>query len=168
MKPEETPARWLRISTSGQRLELRQGEKLVACYSVSTGKNGIGEQEGSGCTPRGWHRIRLKIGAGCAANTVFVGRRPTGEIYQPALAQAFPQRDWVLSRILWLTGLEPGNNRGGPCDTLKRFIYIHGTPDSEPLGVPLSHGCIRMHSPDLISLFDQVEKADPVLITEED
>ncbi len=168
MRPEYPQGRWLQISIPAQRLSLFQRETLVADYPISTGKNGAGEQEGSGCTPRGWHRIRLKIGTDCATNTVFVGRRPTGEVYGPQLAAAFPQRDWVLSRILWLTGLESGRNRGGDCDTLRRCIYIHGTPETEPMGIPLSHGCIRMQSPDLIALFDQLENGDTVLITDED
>jgi L,D-transpeptidase YbiS len=106
----------------------------LAVYPVSTARNGPGERRGSGCTPRGWHRIRIKIGAGLPLDTVFVGRRPTGEIYGPELAARHPERDWILTRILWLTGLEPGRNRGGECDTLRRFIYIHGCPDTAPDG----------------------------------
>jgi lipoprotein-anchoring transpeptidase ErfK/SrfK len=99
--------------------------------------------------------VRLRIGDGCPIGAVFRGRRPTGEIHDAALAAAHPERDWILTRILWLTGCEPGRNRGGSVDTLRRFIYIHGCPDSEPMGVPRSHGCIRMRNPDLIELFDQ-------------
>lgn len=95
---------------------------------------------------------------------VFVGRRPTAEIYNPDLAQKHPDRDWILTRILWLTGREPGHNRGGPCDTLSRFIYLHGTPDSEPMGMAASHGCIRMRNSDLVELFDQVRAGDLVWI----
>ena len=93
-----------------------------------------------------------------------VGRRHTGEIYTPELARQFPERDWILSRILWLCGLEPGKNRGGSVDTMRRYIYIHGTPDSEPMGVPKSHGCIRMRNQDVIRLFDMVTPGTPVLI----
>lgn len=158
--------RLIRISISDQRLTLAVGEQLLAVYPVSTARNGPGERRGSGCTPRGWHRIRLKIGAGLPLDTVFVGRRPTGEIYSPELAARYPDRDWILTRILWLTGLEPGCNRGGECDTLRRFIYIHGCPDTAPLGIPLSHGCIRMHNQDLLALFEEVAAGDRVLIAD--
>lgn len=156
--------RLIRISIPDQRLTLVVGEKPLAAYPVSTARNGPGERRGSGCTPRGWHRIRIKIGAGLPTGAVFVGRRPTGEIYGPELAARHPERDWILTRILWLTGLEFGRNRGGECDTLRRFIYIHGCPDTAPMGVPLSHGCIRMRNRDLLALFDRVAAGDRALI----
>jgi len=146
----------VRIRLRAQTLELRAGDRVIASYRVSTARNGAGEQRDSGCTPRGRHRVRLCIGEGCPVNTVFVGRRPTGEIYGTALAAQQPDRDWILTRILWLTGDEPGRNRGGCVDTLRRFIYIHGCPDSAPVGVPLSHGCIRMRNADLLDLFGRV------------
>ncbi len=154
----------LRVSIPRQRLYLLDGGRPLAWYPVSTAKNGPGERRGSGCTPRGLHRIRLKIGAGAPLNAVFVGRRPTGEIYTPALARRFPERDWILTRILWLSGLEPGRNRFGDRDTLRRFIYIHGCPDGLPLGVALSHGCIRMASRDIADLFERVQVNDRVQI----
>ncbi|HRD66560.1 MAG TPA: L,D-transpeptidase [Candidatus Competibacter sp.] len=160
------PERLIRISIPEQRLMLAAGERPLAVYPVSTARNGVGERRGSGCTPRGWHRIRIKIGAGLPVGTVFVGRRPTGEIYDPELAARYPERDWILTRILWLTGLEPGRNRGGECDTLRRFIYIHGCPDAAPVGVPLSHGCIRMRNRDLLALFEQVIAGDRVLVAD--
>jgi hypothetical protein len=156
--------RSIRVSIPGQRLELLEGNVVVAAYPVSTARNGPGERCGSGCTPRGWHRIRIKIGAGLPANTVFVGRRPTGEIHGPELAARYPERDWILTRILWLTGLEAGFNRGGDRDTLRRFIYIHGCPDTAPMGVPLSHGCIRMRNRDLLVLFERVAAGDRVFV----
>jgi hypothetical protein len=156
--------RWIHISLPDQRLELLEGNQPVAIYPVSTARNGPGEQCGSGCTPRGWHRVRIKIGAGLPLNTVFVGRRPTGEIHSPELAALQPERDWILTRILWLTGLEPGRNRGGDRDTLRRFIYIHGCPDTAPMGEPHSHGCIRMRNRDLLELFEQVNPGDRVWI----
>lgn len=146
----------LRINISEQKLYLLQDEALLAQYAISTAKNGPGERVNSGCTPRGQHKIRIKIGDNCPQNTVFVGRRPTGEIYSADLAQTYPKRDWILSRIIWLTGCETGRNRGGEVDTLKRYIYIHGTPDTEPMGTAMSHGCIRMRNDDLIELFEQV------------
>ena len=135
-------------------------------YPVSTAANGPGEQAGSEKTPRGWHRIRAKIGAGCEIGTVFVARRPTGEHYSPALAAGNPQRDWILTRILWLCGEQPGKNRLGNVDTMQRFIYIHGCPDSEPMGKPGSHGCVRMRDQDVIELFDRVAPGLAVLIEE--
>jgi hypothetical protein len=148
--------RHILIDLAAQTLELREGDRALRHYSVSTARNGPGEQRDSGCTPRGMHRVRIRIGDGCLEGAVFVGRRPTGEIYDEALAQQYPGRDWILTRILWLTGLEPGRNRGGCVDTLRRFIYIHGCPDTEPMGQPCSHGCIRMRNRDLIELFDRV------------
>jgi len=121
---------------------------------------------GSGCTPRGQHRIRIKIGKGQPESAVFVGRRPTGEYYNPGLGKTYPERDWILCRILWLTGIEFGRNRGGQRDSLRRYIYIHGCPDHEPMGEPRSHGCIRMRNQDLIKLFDLVEAGVMVDILE--
>lgn len=143
------------LSIPQQVLQLYLPGKVLT-YPVSTGIKGAGEQQGSGCTPRGKHLVRAKIGEGLPANAVFVGRRFTGEIYSQALARRFPDRDWILSRILWLSGLEPGVNRLGNVDTMRRYIYIHGTPDSEPMGVPASHGCIRMRNSDVMELFDLI------------
>jgi len=137
------------------------------CFSatVSTAKNGPGQISGSECTPLGSHRIRAKIGADQAENTVFVARRPTGELYTEDLARQYPNRDWILSRILWLCGNEVGFNRGGEVDTQRRYIYIHGAPDSHRMGVPNSHGCIKMTNSDIISLFEIVEVGASVTIS---
>lgn len=156
----------LRISLAQQCLELLEDGLPVRAYPVSTAANGAGERDGSGCTPRGWHEIRAKIGAGCAPGTVFVGRRPTGEIYDAALAREHPGRDWILTRILWLRGLEPGRNRHGAVDTMRRYIYLHGCPDSEPMGVPRSHGCVRMRNTDIVELFERVAPGTRVWIQE--
>jgi len=155
----------LAVSIADQTLSLvnDQGD-IIASYPVSTALNGAGEQDGSGCTPRGEHYIRAMVGQGLPANTVFRARRPTGEIYSPELALTHPDRDWILSRIIWLCGREPGKNRGPGVDTFRRFIYIHGTPDTEPMGVPRSHGCIRMRNPDVIELFDRVRAGLRVVI----
>jgi L,D-transpeptidase YbiS len=140
-----------------QRLELLDDAgKLLHRYAVSSSGKGVGEMYGSFCTPRGKHVVRARIGAGQPVNTVFVSRRPTGEIYTPELGAQFPERDWILTRILWLSGCEVGFNRLGLCDTMRRYIYIHGTPDSVPMGIPDSHGCIRMRNTDLVELFDRV------------
>jgi len=156
--------RHLRVTLPTQELSLWEDDRLIGVYKVSTALNGSGSLQGSECTPLGHHRIRLKIGQGCPLNTVFVGRRPTGEIYTQELGKKFPGRDWILTRILWLTGLEPGKNRGGDCDTLKRFIYIHGTADEALLGQPVSHGCIRMKNQDLIEVFNAVSNNTLVTI----
>ncbi|MCW9089700.1 MAG: L,D-transpeptidase [Gammaproteobacteria bacterium] len=155
------------ISIAAQRLRLLADQAVLMDVAVSTARNGAGEEQGSGCTPRGRHVVRARIGEGCPENSVFVARRPTGEIYTPELRRLAPQRDWILSRILWLSGLEPGKNRLGSRDSMRRFIYIHGTPDEEPMGVPLSHGCVRMRNSDIIALFDLVPVGTQVLITEE-
>ncbi|MGH8662422.1 MAG: L,D-transpeptidase family protein [Burkholderiales bacterium] len=129
---------------------------LIKRYSISSAKNGVGELNGSFCTPRGRHIIRAKIGAGQPFNTVFVERRPTGEVYSPELARNFPGRDWILTRILWLSGCERGYNRMGQVDTMRRAIYIHGSPNTADMGRPGSRGCIRMHNRDIVELFDLV------------
>ncbi|MDP1536382.1 MAG: L,D-transpeptidase [Burkholderiales bacterium] len=157
----------IRISIPAQTLELfDDGGTLLKHYSVSTATNGAGEQRGSYCTPRGRHIVRAKVGAGETANTVFVRRRPTGEVWTPELAAANPGRDWILTRILWLSGCEPGKNRLGEVDTMRRYIYIHGSPDSVPMGIPGSIGCIRMRNADIIELFDRVPPYTPVDIVE--
>lgn len=131
-------------------------------YSVSTGANGVGEENGSFCTPRGRHIIRARIGAGQPENAVFVKRRATGEIYTPELGAQHAGRDWILTRILWLSGCESGFNRSGSCDTMRRYIYIHGTPDSTQLGKPGSRGCVRMRNRELMELFDLVQAGTEV------
>ncbi|WP_417210853.1 cell wall-recycling L,D-carboxypeptidase ElsL [Acinetobacter venetianus] len=151
------------IDLAQQTLSLPKHNKF---YVISSGKNGIGEQENSGKTPRGWHRVAQKVGENAPQNSVFIARQPTGEVYDQQLAQQFPQRDWILSRILWLDGLEQGFNHGEGCDTFKRYIYIHGTPDTEPMGIPMSHGCIRMKNDEIIELFDLISEDALVYISE--
>ncbi|NOY61542.1 MAG: L,D-transpeptidase [Gammaproteobacteria bacterium] len=141
-----------------------QGARVLYETAVSSARNGAGEQSGSECTPRGWHRIRAKIGGALPRGAVFVGRRFTGEVYDAQLAEQYPQRDWVLTRILWLSGLEVGKNRFGSVDTMRRYIYIHGCPDEVPMGVAQSHGCIRMRNDELIELFERVESGTRVYI----
>lgn len=141
--------------------------KLKKHYSISSGKNGIGEQENSGKTPRGWHRVAQKIGQDHPKYSVFVARKWTGEIYDDVLSQQYPTRDWILSRILWLEGLEEGFNRGAGCDTFNRYIYIHGTPETEPMHIPMSHGCIRLHNQDVIELFEQLDQGALIYISEQ-
>lgn len=157
----------IRISLASQVLDLLDINFLVVeRYRISSSKNGAGEQNGSYRTPRGRHVIRAKIGGGAPVNTVFVERRPTGEIYSPELAEKFPGRDWILTRILWLSGCEPGFNRLGKVDTMRRCIYIHGSPDSVEMGRPGSIGCIRMRNGDIVDLFDRVVAGTPVGIIE--
>ena len=154
----------VRVDLDRQCLELRVRGEVRGTWPVSTAANGPGELEGSECTPRGRHVIRARIGAGAAPGTVFVGRRPTGERYTPALGAAHPDRDWILTRILWLSGTEPGRNRLGRVDTMRRYIYIHGCPDDVDMTTPGSHGCIRMRNDDVVDLFDRVEVGTRVAI----
>lgn len=155
------------VSIPRQTLELLDEKgRLLRRFPVSTGENGVGEQQGSHQTPRGRHLIRAKIGAGYPLHTVFSGRRPTGEIWTPELAEVFPGRDWILTRILWLSGCEPGFNRLGAVDTMRRYIYIHGTAEGAPLGEPRSHGCIRMGNRDILELFDSTPVYTPVDIVD--
>lgn len=156
--------RYLHISIYSQTLSAFEDQQKVFEFAVSTAINGVGCDEGSGKTPFGEHYIRAKIGSNQPVNSVFVGRRPTGEIYSPSLAEQFPNRDWILSRILWLCGKEIGKNRLGSVDSMARYIYIHGTPDSEPMGVAKSHGCVRMRNSDVVKLFDWVPVGCPVMI----
>ena len=157
----------IEISIAEQKLNVLDDKgATLAVYAVSTALNGVGEQKNSYCTPRGKHVIRAKIGKDAPVNTVFKGRRPTGELWTPKLAEQLPGRDWILTRILWLSGCEPGFNRLGNVDTMQRYIYIHGTPDTELMGEPGSHGCIRMRNSEVLELFDLVPVGTPVLITD--
>jgi L,D-transpeptidase-like protein len=156
----------LDISTSEQYCCLIDDKKVVFEALISTALNGLGQQKDSGCTPTGMHQIRACIGADQTENTVFLGRRPTGEIYSEALGRQFPDRDWILTRILWLSGLELGVNRLANVDTMQRYIYIHGCPNELPMGMPLSHGCIRMRNKDILALFDLVKPGTKVWIHE--
>ena len=140
------------IDIPRQELRLPDGRR----FAVSTAKNGAGEKNGSFCTPRGRHIVRAKIGAGQPLGAVFVRRRPTGEVWSPEMHARYPGRDWMLTRILWLSGCEPGRNRLGDVDTMRRMIYIHGAPDSAEMGKPGSHGCIRMRNADVAELFELV------------
>ncbi len=155
----------IEINVPSQALTLFAGDgSVMKRSSVSTAKNGVGEQSGSYCTPRGEHIIRAKIGAGQPENTVFVRRRPTGEIWSRELYARYPGRDWILTRILWLSGCEPGRNRLGKVDTMRRYIYIHGSPETAEMGKPGSIGCIRMRNADIVELFDLVPAYTPVKI----
>ena len=146
----------IEIDIPSQQMKLLQDGKVVRTYSISTAKRGVGEKNGSLCTPRGRHIIRAKIGAGQPENTVFVRRRPTGEIWSPELHAQYPGRDWILTRILWLSGREPGKNRLGDVDTMRRYIYIHGSPETAEMGKPGSIGCVRMRNRDMLELFELV------------
>jgi L,D-transpeptidase YbiS len=154
------------IDLSRQRLRLQEGERVLREFAISTGANGPGEIQGSGCTPRGRHVVRAKIGAGAPPNAVFVRRRHTGELWSSELHQRHPRRDWILTRILWLSGREPGRNRLGCVDTFRRYIYLHGTPAATPLGRPGSNGCVRMKNEDILELFELVPAGTEVEIHE--
>ena len=165
MLKNPSTSKHLSINISKQLMSLCEGDNVIQSWSVSTALNGPGEEKDTGCTPRGQHIIRAMIGFRLEVNAVLVGRRPTGEIYDEALAKAYPNRDWILTRVLWLSGTEVGLNRLGNRDTFQRYIYIHGTPDTEPMGIPLSHGCIRMRNADIIALFEQCFYKMRVLIS---
>ena len=154
----------IRIDAAKQELTLVDDDKLIKRYAVSTAKNGLGEKNGSFCTPRGKHIIRAKIGAGLPQGAVFVRRRPTGEVWTPEMHAKYPGRDWILTRILWLSGKERGKNRLGDVDTMRRYIYIHGSPDTAEMGKPGSIGCVRMRNKDIVELFDLVPPYTPVEI----
>lgn len=157
----------INIRIDSQTLDLVDNQdEIISNYLISSAIKGTGQASGSYCTPLGQHIIRAKIGSGQPENTVFVGRRPTGEIYRPELATQFPGRDWILTRILWLSGCEVGFNRLGSVDTMRRYIYIHGSPDSVHMGQPGSIGCIRMRNADIVELFDLVSTGIPVNITQ--
>lgn len=157
----------IHIDLGCQRLSLFGDDgACIRRYPVSSALNGPGERRDSGCTPRGRHVVRAKIGAGAPRGAVFRGRRPTGEVWTPEFAAAHPERDWILSRIMWLSGCEPGWNRLGPVDSMRRYIYIHGTGDDQPMGVARSHGCVRMRNRDVIELFELVPVGVGVLIEE--
>jgi lipoprotein-anchoring transpeptidase ErfK/SrfK len=166
MERSRTQSVTVAVSLAAQTLTLLRGGAVAKTYSVSTSKHGAGELSGSFKTPRGRHIVRAKIGAGAPLNAVFRGRRPTGEIYSDELARAQPGRDWILTRILWLSGTEIGRNRLGPVDTMRRYIYIHGAPD-EVLGKPGSIGCIRMGNRDIAELFAVVPVGTVVDIVED-
>lgn len=154
------------INLTEQTLRTFQSGREVGCFVVSTSARGAGEKLNSFRTPRGAHIVRAKIGAGVEVNSVFRGRRPTGEIYTPELGLAQPGRDWILTRILWLSGCELGKNRLGDVDTMRRFIYMHGAPDEAKMGVPGSLGCVRMTNRDIVALFDWTDPGTPVDISE--
>jgi len=155
----------IRVSLPAQTLELIADDgMLLRRYPVSTAKNGAGELRGSECTPTGRHIVRAKIGGEMPPFTVFRGRRPTGETWAPEVDD--PGKDWILSRILWLSGTERGINRLGTVDTMRRYIYIHGCAESAPMGVPESHGCIRMRNADVIELYGLVPVYTTVSIVE--
>ena len=159
----------LLVSVARQTLSVIDDDgTTLKIYPVSTATAGVGEVSGSYQTPRGRHHIRAKIGTGLPANSVLVRRRPTGEVWSPDLYEQFPGRDWILTRILWLSGCECGFNRLGNVDTMRRYIYIHGTPDDQPMGVPRSHGCVRMRNTDIIDLFGRVQPGTPVEIHDSD
>ncbi|MEO6698983.1 MAG: L,D-transpeptidase [Paraperlucidibaca sp.] len=171
IKPADLPAHvpvgdWLLVGIATQQLWCLHGDQVYAHYDISTASNGAGERNGSECTPRGWHRIRARIGSDLPPGAVLRGRRPTGEVWTPELHAQYPGRDWILSRILWLCGNEPGVNRGGHVDSQRRYIYFHGTPDSEPMRLPRSHGCIRMRNTDIIALYEHTLAGTPVYLSE--
>jgi L,D-transpeptidase YbiS len=156
----------LSVRLQTQRLTVHEDGVTIAEYAISTSLNGAGEKNGSQQTPRGLHEIRALIGSGAPRGAIFRRRRFTGEICTPEVLRNDPGRDWITTRILWLRGLEPGINRFGNVDTMRRYIYIHGTPRGDLIGRPASRGCIRMRDDDIIELFDRVSIGTRVLIAD--
>ena len=153
------------VQIAEQRLRVLRGDDEISAYPALTSKHGTGQLRGSYQTPLGLHVIRAKIGAGAPLGSVFVGRRPTGEIYSAELAASMPSRDWILTRILWLSGLEVGFNRLGPVDTMRRYIYIHGAPQAEIAAGIGSIGCVRMSNEHVADLFERVPVGTTVEIS---
>ena len=156
----------LKVIISTQQLIVYKNDRLIKQYPISTAKKGVGEMNGSEQTPRGWHIVRAKIGQKSLLNTVFVERRPTGEIYTPELRKLYPERDWILTRIMWLSGLEKGKNRLGTVDTMRRYIYLHGTAHEAEIGTPRSRGCVRLKNQDIVELFDYIPVKTRLFIQE--
>ena len=150
------------VSIADQSLSLNSHKEDIT-YPVSTAKLGPGEEKNSYCTPRGKHIIRAKIGNNASRGEIFKSRRSTGEVFSKHKHND-KNNDWILTRILWLSGIEKGKNRLGNVDTMQRYIYIHGVPDDVPLNVPRSKGCINMNNDDVIELFDLVDIGTSVLI----
>jgi L,D-transpeptidase YbiS len=163
---EQSGMKRITVRLKSQTLTLFLGDRVTRTYNVSTAKNGAGELQDSECTPRGRHLIAAKIGGSYPTNSVFVGRVPTGEIFREEMKTLYPARDWILTRILWLEGLEVNLNRGAGRDSKNRYIYIHGTPDSTVLGAPGSRGCIRMRNDDVCELYEEVEIGTVVQIND--
>lgn len=164
MYDDHLPNRYIEVCIAEQTLHLIENRTILCRYPVSTARNGAGQRMGSECTPTGWHKIRARIGDKLPLNSVFIGRRPSGEIYIPKLSLQYPDRDWILTRILWLGGLERGFNRYAQVDSTWRYIYIHGCPDQLMQGKPESHGCIRMANADVLALFEQTKVGELVYI----
>lgn len=153
------------IRIAEQQLSVfNEQQELVFQCRVNTARNGVGCVQDSGCTPFGKHYVRACIGEGLSAYAVLRGRRVTGEEWTPALMNAQPERDWILGRILWLCGSEPGINRGGSVDTFRRYIYIHGSPDWSADASPSSHGCVRVAPEDMLCVFDLLPYGSSVSI----
>lgn len=159
-----TDSKYIDIDIGKQQLTLFEGNDVVALYAISTAKNGVGQKNGSECTPLGRHVINSKIGEKAKENSVFIAREETGEVFSEELRRNNPERDWILTRILWLAGLDKGKNKGGEVDTMSRYIYIHGCPDADDFSSPLSHGCVKMRNKDIIELFANIENGTHVFI----
>lgn len=151
------------VSIARQRVYLINNYHISALYLCSTAAAGIGNKVGSYKTPLGWHVIAECIGGGLPKGAVLKERQFSGRVWD--LSKESKGEDLILTRILWLQGIEPGINQGDGIDTHDRYIYIHGTPEESKLGTPVSHGCIRLSNADVIELFNQIKTGTPLLIT---
>lgn len=147
----------LLVDVSSQRLVVSHSGIVKSVYAVSTAKAGEGSLSGSGKTPLGWHHVTDWIGEGAPPGQVFAARRPTEEVIPRSGWSSEQSKDKVLSRIMWLSGLERGVNYGGDVDSRSRFIYLHGTNQEHLIGTKASHGCIRLRNDDVLELFDMTK-----------
>ncbi len=155
---------FLKVVVSEQALYVLRSGTILDRYPVSTSKYGIGNREGSFQTPLGRHRIAKKAGYGAPLGSVLEDRRLTGKVAAIDTGGSGAPRDVITTRVLWLQGLETGVNRGEGIDSLRRFIYIHGTTSEGLIGSPASNGCVRMRNRDVAELFDLVPEGTDVEI----
>lgn len=158
---------FLLVNIQKQELYVVRNDAVEKTYHISSSKYGTGNRKGSEKTPLGVHRVAEKIGAGAKPNTIFIGRKNTGEVTAIIKDSLDVEEDKVTSRILWLEGLEKGINKGKGIDSHDRFIYIHGTQEEGLIGTPASHGCIRLYNKDVIELFDLIGTGTLVVIAEQ-
>lgn len=151
------------VCVDQQMFRIIENGDVIWQAQCSTAANGTGSQSGSYKTPLGWHRVAEKYGSRAAWGQEFVARRPTRTVWQPG---DDTEKDMVLTRILWLDGLEPGRNKGGEVDSYHRYIYIHGTNGEEDIGTPASMGCVRLLNDDVIEAYELIPVDTRVLITE--
>lgn len=165
--PRTPGAPWIEVGVRNQQLALYDERGVpVRQYVISTASKGVGERVNSYQTPRGWHKVCERIGDGIEIDTIIYRRQVTPWKYTPQLHAEYPNKDWILTRILWLCGQEPGLNQGGEVDSYDRAIYLHGAGEHVAFGTPTSRGCVRMRGDDIIDLYDITANGIDVFINE--